>query len=73
MDELLTRIEETLLGVLHHTVLVLPYSEGGVLEILHNQAQVLRVDYIAEGIEVETICSDELYGRYRKFEKEPEK
>ena len=72
MDELLTRIEETLLGVLHHTVLVLPYSEGGVLEILHNQAQVLRVDYIAEGIEVETICSDELYGRYRKFEKEPE-
>ena len=72
MDELLTRIEETLLGALHHAVFVLPYSEGGVLEILHNQAQVLRVDYIAEGIEVEAICSDELYGRYRKFEKESE-
>lgn len=71
MDELLMRIEQTLLGALHHTVLVLPYSEGGVLDILHNQAQVLRVDYVSEGIEVETICSDELYGRYRKFEKEP--
>ena len=72
MDELLTRIEETLLGALHHAVFVLPYSEGGVLEILHNQAQVLRVDYIAEGIEVEAICSDELFGRYRKYEKESE-
>lgn len=73
MDELLTRIEETLLGTLHHTVFVLPYSEGGILDVLHNQAQVLRVDYIAEGIEVEAICSEELYGRYRKYEKEPEK
>lgn len=72
MDELLTRIEETLLGTLHRTVLLLPYSEGGVLEILHQQAQVLRVDYTAQGIEVETVCSEELYGRFRKYEKEPQ-
>lgn len=72
MDELLTRIEQTLLGTLHRTVLLLPYSEGGVLEILHQQAQVLRVDYTAQGIEVETVCSEELYGRFRKYEKEPQ-
>ncbi len=70
MDELLTRIEETLLGKLYHVTLLLPYSQGGALEVLHNQAQVLRVDYLAQGIEVETICSEELYGRYRKYEKE---
>ena len=70
MDELLSKIEEVLLGTLHHTTLLLPYAQGGVLEILHEQAQVLRADYTPEGIEVETICSDELYGRYRRFEKE---
>jgi len=71
MDELLTRIEETLLGTLHHVTLLLPYSQAGVLDILHKQAQVLRTDYTENGIEVETVCSAELYGRYREFEKEP--
>lgn len=72
MDELLTRIEEALSGSLHHVVLLLPYSEGGALDTLHSQAQVLRVDYTADGIEVETVCSDELYGRLRRYEKETE-
>ena len=43
-----------------------------MLEILHDQAQVLRTEYGADGIEVETICGEELYGRYRSFLKEPE-
>ena len=70
MEELLSRIEKTLLGTLHHVTLLLPYSEAGVLDILHKQAQVLRTDYTADGVEVETICSEELYGRYRNYEKE---
>lgn len=69
MDELLTKIEKTLLGTMHHVTLLLPYAQGGVLEVLHEQAQVLRAEYTAEGIEVETICSEELYGRYRRYEK----
>ena len=72
LEELLIRIEETLLGKLHHVTMLLPYGEGGVLNILHDQAQVLRVDYAAEGIEVETVCTEELYGRYGRFVKEPE-
>ncbi len=71
MDELLTRIEQTLLGALHHVTLLLPYSEGGAIELFHEQAQVHRVDYLPEGIEIELTCKDELYGRYRRFEKEP--
>lgn len=70
MDTLLARIEEVLLGQLHHVTLLLPYSEAGALEVFHDQAQVLSVDYTAEGVSVETICSEELYGRYRRFEKE---
>ena len=70
MDALLARIEEVLLGQLHHVTLLLPYSEAGALEVFHDQAQVLSVDYTAEGVSVETVCSEELYGRYRRFEKE---
>ena len=69
-DELLTRIEQTLLGTLHRVTLLLPYSEGGAIELFHEQAQVHRVDYLAEGIEIELTCKDELYGRYRRYERE---
>lgn len=69
MDELLTRIEQTLLGKLHRVTLLLPYSEGGAIEVFHEQAQVHRVDYLPEGIEIELTCKDELYGRYRRYEK----
>lgn len=71
MDRLLAQIEHTLLGRLHHVTLLLPYSEGGVLETLHNKAQVLGVEYTPEGIAVETVCSEELYGRLRGYVKEP--
>ena len=71
MDELLTRIEQTLLGVLHHVTLLLPYSEGGAIEVFHEQAQVHRVEYLPEGIEIELTCKEELYGRYRRYEREP--
>lgn len=69
-DELLTRIEKTLLGQLHRTTLLLPYAEGGALSLFHEEAQVHSVDYLPEGIMVELTCNDELYGRYRRFEKE---
>ncbi len=69
---LLSRIEETLTGTLHQALFLLPYSQGGILEILHKQAQVLRTDYTAEGIEVEAVCSAELFGRYSAYLKENE-
>ena len=72
MDELLTRIEETLTGRLHRAVFLLPYSDAGALAQLHEQAQVLRVDYLPEGVEVEAICREELFGRLKRFVKEPE-
>lgn len=69
---LLSRIEEALTGTLHQALFLLPYSQGGILEILHKQAQVLRTDYTAEGIEVEAVCSAELFGRYSVYLKENE-
>ena len=67
MDELLKAIEKMLGHSRHHIVVTLPYSMGGMVETLHSGAQVLNVDYTAEGIAVETIVDPILYGRLREY------
>ena len=67
MDGLLKAIEEALGHARHHVALCLPYSMGGMVETLHDNAQVKSVEYTANGIEVETILDDILYGRLREY------
>ncbi len=67
MDGLLASIERALAQARHHCVVVLPYSMGGMVETLHNNAQVRSTDYTAEGIEMEVILDDILYGRLREY------
>ncbi len=67
LDELLAKIEKTLTGTLHRVTLLLPYSQGGQLDNLHQRAQVLQTEYEGEGIRVKAIVDDELYGRLRKY------
>ena len=67
MDELLKAIEKAVGAKLHHVVVTLPYSMGGMVETLHNNAQVLNVDYTGEGIEIETILDEILYGRLKSY------
>ncbi len=67
MEQLKKAIENMLVDSLHHVVLRLPYAMGGQVEILHNNAQVKNVEYTAEGIEIETIMDDILYGRLKEF------
>ena len=66
MDGLLKAIETALNKARHHVVLNLPYSLGGMVDTLHNNAQVIKMEYTGEGIEVETILDDILYGRLRE-------
>ncbi len=67
MEELLRAIEKTLGHSRHHVTVMLPYSMGGMVETLHNNAQVLSVDYTADGIQVETVVDDILYGRLKDY------
>ncbi len=67
MDELLKAIERAIGKTHHHITVTLPYSMGGMVETLHNNAQVLSTDYTAEGIVVETVVDDILYGRLREY------
>ena len=67
MDKLLADIEKALDRGLHHVVVTLPYSMGGMVETLHSSAQVKSVDYTAEGIEIETVVDEILYGRLKEY------
>ena len=40
---------------------------GGMVEVLHSGAQVLNVDYTADGILVDTVVDPILYGRLKEY------
>lgn len=66
-DTLLKAIETALGQARHHVLLRLPYAMGGQVETLHNNAQVMRTEYTAEGIEMEAILDDILLGRLKDY------
>ena len=65
METLLQAIERALGQARHHVVLRLPYSMGGMVETLHDNAQVNQTEYTADGIEIDAVLDDILYGRLR--------
>ena len=67
MDKLLKAIEDALGHSRHHVVLTLPYSQGGLVDTLHKNANVKSVDYTGDGILVETILDPILYGRLKEY------
>ena len=67
MNGLLKAIEKALDKGLHHVLVCLPYSMGGMVDTLHNNAQVKSVDYTADGIEIETVVDEILYGRLKQY------
>ena len=67
MEELLHAIENVLGHSRHHVTVTLPYSMGGMVDTLHSGAQVLNVEYTADGIQVEAILDPILYGRLKDY------
>ena len=67
MEDLLKAIEKSLGHSRHHIQVTLPYSMGGMVDTLHNNAQVLNVDYTGEGIVVETVVDPILYGKLQQY------
>lgn len=70
VQELLQCIERQLDRGKHHVKLLLPYSAGGMVDQLHSQARVLDCRYEAEGIFVEAVVDETLYGRLHSYETE---
>ena len=71
LNDLLAALDRELSKRLRHAVFLLPYAMGGQVETLHDKARVLRVDYRADGIEIEAECDDVIYGRLAQYEITP--
>ena len=67
MDTLLKAIETALGHARHHVLLRLPYSMGGMVETIHSGAKVNNVEYTGEGIEIDAVLDEILYGRVRNY------
>ena len=67
MERLLAAIEQALGHSRHHVLLTLPYSMGGMVNTLHSSAKVNNVDYTAEGIAIDAVLDEILYGRLREY------
>ena len=67
LENLLKSIENALGHARHQVVLRLPYSMGGMVDQLHSNAKVLSTEYTGEGIEMEAVLDDILYGRLREY------
>ena len=67
LEALLRLVADNLNRGQHRCFLLLPYAQGGILDRLHRDAQVLAVEYALEGIQVEAICGPIVYGQLKKF------
>lgn len=67
MDALLKKIEQELSRGLHQVKLLVPYAQGGLVEVLHREAKVLSCEYGERGIAMEVIADGILYGRLQPY------
>lgn len=65
--ELLQAIEKALGRGKHQMRLLIPYSDGAALDMLHREAQVLSVEYVENGTLVEAIMDDKTCGRMQEY------
>ena len=66
MEELLERLRERLDNGTRRVVMRIPYEQGGLVDLLHREAKVERVDY-GEAIEVEAVCTPVQLGRLKDY------
>lgn len=68
IDDLLTAIEKALGRGKHRVLLKLPYAQGAVLDTLHREAQVIRVEYAEDGTVVEAIVNNKEFGYLSSYQ-----
>lgn len=70
MDDLIKAIADTAPGKKKEHTLLIPYAEGGVLNMLHSSEKVLSEEYTGEGILVSVWIDDAVYGRLKQYVQE---
>lgn len=71
-DRLLQKMDEMLSRGKRQVVLLVPYSEGRVVDLLHQQNCVLEESYEAEGTRLVCLLDREMQGRMQPYEQKEE-
>ena len=66
-EALLQAMEAALGRGRHEMQLLIPYSDGGVLDTLHREAEVRSVEYAEAGTLVDAVVDDKTCGRLQKY------
>ena len=67
IDRLLGRIGELLSSEKKKVKLRIPYNRAGLVETLHREGSVTRVEYMDECIEIDAIVNNDLYGKTLEY------
>lgn len=67
LDALKGAIETQLGRGKHRVKLLLPYQQGGMVAALHDTAQVLSSEYTDNGIQLDAVLDETLFGRLRQY------
>ena len=70
MDELLQKISDVLARGSRRAVFLIPFAEGALVRLLHDEAAVLREDYVETGTLVEAVVKPAVWGRLKDYVKE---
>ena len=67
LDTLRQAIETQLGRGKHRVKLLLPYQQGGMVAALHDTAQVLSSEYADNGIQIDAVLDETLFGKLRQY------
>ena len=67
LDDLIRAIIDTLNANKREATFLIPYSDGGVVDILHRDAKVKSTEFLGEGVKVVAVVDAKLWGRYKKY------
>ncbi|MCQ2447081.1 MAG: GTPase HflX [Clostridia bacterium] len=67
IDELLAAIEKEVGRSTMRVRLHLPFKRGDLVEILRREARIEKLDYTPEGIEIEAVVKESLYGKVKDY------
>ena len=69
LDELREEISRRISALRHRVHMVIPYAQGNILSLIHEQGQIVSEEYGAEGTEVICMLDGPLYQRVEKMMK----
>lgn len=67
LEELLEKIEKLLQESRNKLKILIPYTDGSVLNLIHGQCEIISEEHIAEGILIEAYVNDEMNLRLNKY------